>query len=289
MSSIAYNTDSSMIEFHRLNGSQTMVFWRFSLRQFARFSSGDLVFFIDKRYKHPITSEKGIIGYGRCTDLRNSSVKGLYDKHQSNTGYRTYKEFTEAIRHFRKNDHRLPSQIQAIKLDNVLFFQTPIFLSEVGMDLSGSLESFTYLEKEGVDLSVEILKIAQTVGVDEWMISQNEEISDKCIENDISHQEVRSKMASLSFTLSKEQLRIIKNHTDSVAVNNIWYKTDDDVYHIYLPMHSKSEFTSLIGMKALIESTLNAVNLKFVLITHQKIEKRLEHQIQLMNLKRVQI
>lgn len=289
MSSIAYNTDSSMIEFHRLNGSQTMVFWRFSLRQFARFSNGDLVFFIDKRYKHPVTSEKGIIGYGRCTDLRNSSVKKLYDKHQSNTGYRTYQEFTEAIRHFRKNDHRLPSQIQAIKLDNVLFFQTPIFLSEVGMDLSGSLESFTYLEKDGRDLSPEILKIAREVGIDEWMISQNEMIDSRDIDNDIYHQKIRNKLSSLSFSLSKEQIRILKNHTNSVAVNNVWYKLTHNKMAVFLPMHSKVEFNSLLGMKALIEKTLDSMVIDFVLVTPLELEKRLEHQIQLMNLVLVQI
>lgn len=278
-----------MIEYHRLKGSQTMVFWRFSLRQFARFSKGDLVFFIDKRYKHPITSEKGIIGYGRCTDLRNSSVKGLYDKHQSNTGYRTYEEFTEAIRHFRKNDHRLPSQIQAIKLDDVLFFQTPIFLSEVGMDLSGSLESFTYLVQDGIDLSTEILKIARSIGVDEWMISQNHLIKDTNIESDLFHQDVRNKMATLNFMLSKEQLRILKNHTKSVAVNNIWYQRNGEVFHIYLPMNSKSEFNSLIGMKSLINATLEGIDTKFILITSLKIERHLEHQIQLMNLELLQI
>ena len=289
MSSIAYNTDPNMIEYHRLSGSQTMVFWRFSLRQFARFAPGDLVFFIDKRARHPYTSEKGIIGYGRCIDVKNSSVKKLWDDHETSTGYRSYVEFKDAIRYYRKNDKRLPSQIQAIILENVLFFQTPIFLSEVGIDLSGQLESFTYIEKDGVDMSGEILMIARRIGLDEWMISQNEDISRDNIDVDIHEQNLRNRMSSLSFNLSKEQLRILKNHTKSVAVNNIWYVFNEEKVRVYLPMHSKNEFNELLGMKALIEATLPDIPLEFILISNAKIETRLEHHIQLMNLELLRI
>ena len=62
MSSIAYVSDDRMLEFHRMSGNTSMNFWRLSLKNFERFSIGDLLFFIDRRNPHPLTKEKGIIG-----------------------------------------------------------------------------------------------------------------------------------------------------------------------------------------------------------------------------------
>lgn len=278
-----------MIEYHRLKGNQTMVFWRFSLRQFARFVPGDLVFFIDRRARHPYTQEKGIIGYGRCKEIRNNSIKQVWNKHESNTGYRNYKEFTNAIRFYRKNDHRLPNQIQTIELENVLFFQTPIFLSEVGIELSDQLESFTYLEREGMDLSTELLKLAKQIGLDEWMISQNENISLSNVEHDYKEQLVRNKLSTIQAPYIKEQFRQIKNHTESVAVGNIHYQYSNNRICIYLSMTSKNQFFSLVGLKTLIDKILETSEIDYFLLTSLTLDEAMLMNLALLNLELVQI
>lgn len=49
MSSIAYITDSKMIQYHRLNGNRSLNFWRPSVNMnFSDFNKGDLLFFLAK-------------------------------------------------------------------------------------------------------------------------------------------------------------------------------------------------------------------------------------------------
>ena len=61
MSSIAYITDSKMLEMHRLNAHKTMNFWRLSNKiNFSDFNKGDLVFFLSKDKQHLRKKEKGI-------------------------------------------------------------------------------------------------------------------------------------------------------------------------------------------------------------------------------------
>ena len=65
MAAIAYITDSKMLEYHRLNASMTMNFWRLSpLLSFTDFKKGDLLFFLSKDKNHMRHKEKGIVGYG---------------------------------------------------------------------------------------------------------------------------------------------------------------------------------------------------------------------------------
>ena len=86
MSSIAYISDERMIEFHRSNGHRSINFWRLSTKRFERFDVGSLLFFIDKRYIHPVTKEKGIIGYGRARSVRTMSIKRTWDEYQYMNG-----------------------------------------------------------------------------------------------------------------------------------------------------------------------------------------------------------
>ncbi|MBP3398570.1 MAG: hypothetical protein J6K75_02315 [Erysipelotrichaceae bacterium] len=65
MASIAYVTNSQMIEYHRINGNRTMNFWRPSYtKKFADFNEGDYLFFLVKTSKR--AKEKALTGYGRC-------------------------------------------------------------------------------------------------------------------------------------------------------------------------------------------------------------------------------
>ena len=70
MASIAYVSDQNMLDFHRINGSQEIVFWRLSTKKFSSFMPGDLLFFLSKAPETIKNNEKGIVGYGCYVDNR---------------------------------------------------------------------------------------------------------------------------------------------------------------------------------------------------------------------------
>lgn len=288
MSSIAYITDPNMIDFHRLRGNQTMVFWRFSLRKFTRFNPGDLVFFIDKRARHPHTHEKGLVGYGRCTEIRNKSPKATWDQHKQATGYAQYEDFTEAIKFYRKNDHRLPQQLQVIKLDSVYFFQSPIFLGEIDINLNQRLESFTYIEKDGKDASQKLLEIGLEVGLDQWMSSQNSEVSVEDIKYDLQEQEIRSVLELIDTEYTKQQTSLIKNHTNCVVNNNIYYTFNKGVLEIVYPLTHKNQINEMIGLKTIIDIVLE-IPFNFKVVSNFILESKVKNLLQALNLELVQI
>ena len=86
MSSIAYITDSTMLENHRLLRNKTMNFWRLSTNiNFSDFGIGDLVFFLSKDRVHRRKGEKGIIGFGRLKELRVYSPSTMWRKYGKDT------------------------------------------------------------------------------------------------------------------------------------------------------------------------------------------------------------
>lgn len=278
-----------MIDFHRLRGNRTMVFWRFSLKGFARFSEGDLFFFIDHRMRHPKTKEKGLVGYGRCSEIKNQSLSQAWKKYENKIGYNSYDEFKEAIRHYRKNDHRLPNQIQTIKLVNVIFFQQPVFLSEIEVPLSDRLESFTYIEDEGKDLSYQLFPIIKKIGVDSWMQSQNLNIDERDLERDYIHQKVRYNLSYIETKYNDKQIRILKNHTNGVAINNIYYEYYGNSLKVFLPMTSRSQIYYLLGIKTAIESIVQEINCDFSLLTNIKVDRLIIDLLTHLNVKLVNI
>jgi len=154
MSSIAYITDSKLLELHRLNNHKTMNFWRLSNKvNFTDFSIGDLVFFLSKDKEHQKNKEKGIVGFGRLKQIHVSSIKLMWDKFGNLNGYNSLEEFKEAILKVSK-DKELPNKISSFYLEDVTFFQ-PIFLSECGMNISTNVESYIYIKPE--EVTVEIL------------------------------------------------------------------------------------------------------------------------------------
>ena len=119
MSAIAYVTDSKMLELHRLNNHETMNFWRLSNNvNFSDFGKGDLVFFLSKDKEHKKRSEKGIVGFGRVTDISVASVKTMWERHGIYNGYNSLNEFKEAILRVSK-DRKLPSKISSFLLEDV--------------------------------------------------------------------------------------------------------------------------------------------------------------------------
>ena len=158
MSSIAYITDSKMLELHRLNNHKAMNFWRISTNvNFSDFGVNDLVFFLSKDKEQMNKKEKGIVGFGRLKTINVNSVKKMWENYGNLNGYRTLEEFKEAIKNVSK-DKKLPKKISSFYLEDVVFFQ-PIYLSECGMNISRNVESYVYLKPE--ELVLELLKLAK--------------------------------------------------------------------------------------------------------------------------------
>ena len=104
MSSIAYITDSTMLENHRLLRNKTMNFWRLSTNiNFSDFGIGDLVFFLSKDRVHRRKGEKGIIGFGRLKELRVYSPSTMWRKYGKDNGYISKKSFEDALKKVSKD------------------------------------------------------------------------------------------------------------------------------------------------------------------------------------------
>lgn len=168
MSSIAYVTDKHMIEFHRLNGNSRINFWRPSIgKRFTDFHSGDLLFFLAKGTERPNSKEKGLIGYGRFSDAHPLSFKQMWNNYGYLNGYPTETTLKEAILRVAKSK-TLPPRLSCLNLSDVVFFQAPVYLSELGMNISNSVESYIYLDREDPEVTTRILFRANAIGVDAW-------------------------------------------------------------------------------------------------------------------------
>lgn len=148
MSAIAYITDSKLLQLHRLNAHKTMNFWRLSTKTtFSNFGKDDLVFFLSKDKELMKDKEKGIVGFGKLQDIYSYSPKTMWEKFGQENGYNTYEEFKEAIEKVAK-DHLLPKKISSFYLTNIVFFQSPIYLSELDINISNKVESYVYIKPE---------------------------------------------------------------------------------------------------------------------------------------------
>jgi len=197
MSSIAYITDKKMIEFHRLNGNDTINFWRpSSSKRFTDFHPGDLLFFLAKGTERGPLKEKGLIGYGRYTQATKLSFKQMWKSYGLLNGYPTETALKEAILKVSK-EKTLAHLFSCVKLSNIVFFQSPVYLSELGLHISSNLESYIYLDKDNQTTAKVLLK-AQSVGIDSWtsVVSQNAP-SDRVFEEDLIRHILTLKMNGL--------------------------------------------------------------------------------------------
>ena len=178
MASIVYVTDRQMLEFHRLSGNRTMNFWRpGASRNIADFEKGDLVFFMVKGTERGRSKEKGLMGYGRFLSYSVSTVSHMWKKWKQLNGYADEQSFREAVIKLTK-DKKLPARISGLQLENCTYFQSPVYLSEIGIRVSNSLESYFYPDKYEQDATQKILDMANRIGEDPWIAMMNREESD---------------------------------------------------------------------------------------------------------------
>ncbi len=188
MAAIAYVSDEKMLEYHRFNGSHTIVFWRLSTKKFADFRPGDLLFFLAKDENNR-RREKGLTGYGCFVSETSLSVDTIWKNYGNQTGYNTRRELLEAIRKSCKSEE-IPKKIGCLILDRVVFFQSPVYLSALGYQLSNKLESFTYLDRDEGEQTLKILNAVKEIGLDSWSAMENETINDELFQQQLVRHQI---------------------------------------------------------------------------------------------------
>lgn len=172
MSAIAYITNQEMIEFHRLNGNKTINFWRLgNTKKISFFKKGDLLFFLSKGAEKE--KEKGIVGYGVFEKSSDLNIHQMWNQYKELNGYATKEKLKEEIIRISKN-HKVPKVLNCLYLKKVVFFQAPVYLSEIGVYISNKMESYMYLDKEDMTNAYKILKVAENIGSDIWSMQDEE-------------------------------------------------------------------------------------------------------------------
>lgn len=288
MASIAYIADKKMIEFHRLNGNHTMNFWRLSSqRKFTRFFNGDYLFFLAKGTERPNTKEKGIIGYGKLEFTKTMTLTQMWREYGELNGFSTKDEFKEAVQKITKTKS-IPKSMHSLYLKEIIFFEYPIYLSEIGITISNNLESYTYLDRYGVSATVKLLKKAEKVGIDSWQVALDEDLNQGIFELDLkSH--IISDYINHAFYQQKAPNRILKNFLElkknedfdyiKGSKNAVLNQRDEEIYIGFETTERKKEenFFAMLGRIYSIQWNINAT--KDVDIVDYKISIVTEHKL----------
>lgn len=195
MSSIAYVCDEAMVEYHRLSQHKEILFWRIATkRKFSDFHVGDLLFFYARtRY----SNEKKFVGYGHFTEMKRLSLRQMWKEYEEKTGYDSFRALEQAIQKAAR--HKIPAKMNCLVLKNVIFFARPIHSEEVGLNLSKSLESFSYMDHHQPSATSDILKIAEKEGINIWSNA-----ADKQTEEVFAMDAIEQRFLSLSYFYPNE-------------------------------------------------------------------------------------
>ncbi len=283
MSSIVYVTDNKMIEYHRLNGNTTMNFWRLSSQKnFSNFIKGDLLFFYTK--ERALQKERSIAGFGVFKEINKLTLKKMWDTYGSLNGYSSKKELEESILKASKNK-AIPKYMNCIYLEDVIFFQNPIYLSEFGLKISNKLESYFYLDKEDEELTTKILSLANKQGIDLWSIATGKVDEDSLEDTKLTHNILKAIEKVKSLKYDANIYKIFKRNLSSDFIQlrekrYEHYKLEDDKVIIALPfIYSKNNHDDslkrLIGHIMLLKYYfgLENINYEIEIITEGNIEK----------------
>ena len=146
------------------------------------------------------------------------SLRQMWNQYGTYNGYSSKDELAEAIAKVNKN-HEVGKSIHCLLLKDVVFFQAPVYPSEIGIQIPSNLESYTYLDKFGVDSTVKILQKAQKTGIDAWQSAMDHTINKDIFKEDVvSH--ILAKHISHVIDPTKPASKILKrfmiNQADSV-------------------------------------------------------------------------
>ena len=285
MSSIAYITDYNLLELHRINCHREMNFWRLSSNNFTNFEVGDLLFFLSKDKDKMRRGEKGIVGYGRATKFENYALNTMWKKYGDLNGYRTKNDFREAVARVSK-DHRVPTKISSIYLEDVVFFQDPIYLSDCGMEISKLVESYIYLDKEG-RVSFNILD--QAKGTEDLWSSfeqtDNLTIEKEQIRNALycTYDEIKLNESRNFHRSQQELIKYILPHSGYSAIKDSklegYMISENNLTIVFAPLFysdKNKEYRTIIGQAQYYRILMSErypydLNIHFVTANHDKI------------------
>ena len=276
MSSIAYVTDYKMLDNLRLNEKKTMNFWRLSTKtNFSDFKEGDLLFFLSKNKDHLSSNkEKGIIGFGRVASMHIGSIRAMWNKYHELNGFNSLNEFREAILKVSK-DHLLPEKITSFYLEEVSFFQSPLYLSEFGVNISKNVESYVYIINETV---IKILE-ASFDNEDLWSSDVNYEYRLRKEILSIRISEVHKLIKDGNYSDSKKasirrmMLKLAKEHYGyrmvSDSCSDIFRLKDNEISFIFYK-DKNTDIKELIGKAFMYRYYLKEYELSFKTIDNDE-------------------
>ena len=251
MASIAYISDRTMLEYHRLNGHNEINFHRpASDKKFSNFTEGDLLFFLSK--SNSKVSDKSLLGYGRLKEIDSLSINKMWDKYHTLNGFNDKEKMIDTITRKTKNNIT-PKQMDCLLLENVIFFQTPIYLSEIGINLSKNLEGYIYIDRKGSINTSKILEIAKSDGIDMWSnLNDNEIENNDIFEYDQIRQTLSNSLIVIKeFNLNNKESREFKkvvnyyliniNYYFVTGSNLILYKIDKNKVKILIPVTNTNQ------------------------------------------------
>ena len=198
MSSIAYVSDESMIAYHRLQGSRSLNFWRLTTRNtFTDFDKGDLLFFYCKEQGY---KNKAFVGYGHYERNESLTLNQMWKRYEKENGFDTKEDLKNQIEQLSRN-HEVPKKMNCLYLTDIVFFEQPVFPSDVGLKISPKLESYTYLDQNDSNATVRILRKAEEFGIDRWST-----LDYKRSENIFKKDEVRHNLAYISTLIKEDEI-----------------------------------------------------------------------------------
>ena len=269
MASIAYVSDENMLDFHRINGSQEIVFWRLSTKKFSSFQPGDLLFFLSKDPEIIKNNEKGIVGYGCYAGNREMSIDTLWKKYGTQTGYTSKEKLIAAIERTNKSD-TLPEKISCLFLKDVIFFRAPLYLADLGISIPKNLESFTYLDAHEGHVTLELLQKGKEIGLDYWSAALNGKIVDiESFNREVLRYQVATVYESMNITAVHKNASFRKHcfnlykDDNPVWVNSeqnsfITFGKENKLYYIFSSTQrsNKENFIKMLGQVVYINNCL---------------------------------
>lgn len=290
MSSIAYVTDRQMIEYHRLNANREINFWKPSLKKITNFKYGDFLFFLAKGTEKGIKKEKGILGYGKLKVTHILSFDQMWLRYGTKNGYATKEALEEAILKITKN-HKLPTSLSCFELQEVTFFQAPVYLSEIGVEISNKIESYFYLDKDDMMNTSKILNVANKIGMDIWSNILYE--NDETFIDDAKFNFIMNINEKLKLDISKyEDIKVFKycqhfitSANQKMVGRNAWIDYKDEKLSVFLPClisinDSISKLQRYIGHYVLFNSYIQmseyANSIDLILVFQQKLNQEMK-------------
>lgn len=160
-------TDNQWFNFHRRSYLGNEVnFWRKNTNTFKAIEMGDKFFFLVKNPKG-IKAERKLRGYGDFVRFEVLGIDEAWDKYRECNGYRCKNEFIEKFLELYGENCR-DKEVGCIILDNIVFFEEGICLSELGIEFKNSIVSGKCISEDEVESILSFSEFDNILGEEEY-------------------------------------------------------------------------------------------------------------------------